>query len=582
MNDTSSEQQLRAMLAHMQEEHAQAQAALREESRLLEILNQTGQSIASQLDTEKLLQTVTDAATSLTGARFGAFFYNRVNEAGDEYQLYTLSGAPREAFEKFGHPRATAVFGPTFRGDGTVLSDDITQDPRYGTMPPHHGMPPGHLPVRSYLAVAVKSRSGEVFGGLFLGHPGTARFRERDARLVEGVAAQAAIAIDNARLYEAARAQLAMRERGESRLRDSDRRKDEFLATLAHELRNPLAPIRNALHVLRRRTPDPALAPLHDIVDRQLRQMVRLVDDLLEVSRITRGKVALHLEDLDVASILRGAIETSRPLIDAAHHDLVVELPSEPIHVHGDVVRLGQVFSNLLNNAAKYTEDGGRIRLAARKLVEEVEVTVEDDGIGIEPAMLSSVFDIFTQVRDANARAQGGLGIGLTLVRSLVGLHSGRVTAYSEGRGKGSRFTVYLPVATRPLARAPDGNTGQEIPTLARRVIVVDDNRDAADTLSMALRQHGAEVQTTYSALNALQALPPNSNTAVIADLGMPELDGFELARRIRADATHANVKLIALSGWGQLEDRLRAQSAGFDAHFTKPADIDALVAVLV
>jgi signal transduction histidine kinase len=368
----------------------------------------------------------------------------------------------------------------------------------------------------------------------------------------------------------------------ERQLREAHARKDEFLATLAHELRNPLAPIRNALHVLRRRTPDPALAPLHDIVDRQLRHMVRLVDDLLEVSRITRGKVALHLEDLDVASILRGAIETSRPLIDAAHHDLVVELPSEPIHVHGDVVRLGQVFSNLLNNAAKYTEDGGRIRLAARKLVEEVEVTVEDDGIGIEPAMLSSVFDIFTQVRDANARAQGGLGIGLTLVRSLVGLHSGRVTAYSEGRGKGSRFTVYLPVATRPLARAPDGNTGQEIPTLARRVIVVDDNRDAADTLSMALRQHGAEVQTTYSALNALQALPPNSNTAVIADLGMPELDGFELARRIRADATHANVKLIALSGWGQLEDRLRAQSAGFDAHFTKPADIDALVAVLV
>ena len=367
----------------------------------------------------------------------------------------------------------------------------------------------------------------------------------------------------------------------EQQLREAHARKDEFLATLAHELRNPLAPIRNALHVLRRRTPDPGLAPLHDIVDRQLRQMVRLVDDLLEVSRITRGKVELHLEDLDVASILRGAIETSRPLIDAARHDLVVVLPPEPVHVHGDVVRLGQVFANLLNNAAKYTEDGGRIQLSARVLDEEVAVTVEDNGIGIDPAMLSSVFDIFTQVRDANARAQGGLGIGLTLVRSLVGLHSGRVTAHSDGPGRGSRFTVYLPIATRLPGAATDRDADPANRTLARRIIVVDDNRDAADTLSMALRQHGANVQTTYSALDALQALPPNSRAVVIADLGMPELDGFELARRIRADATNADVTLIALSGWGQLEDRNRAQEAGFDAHFTKPADIDALVAAL-
>ena len=367
----------------------------------------------------------------------------------------------------------------------------------------------------------------------------------------------------------------------EHQLREAHARKDEFLATLAHELRNPLAPIRNALHLLRHRTPDPALAPLHDIVDRQLRQMVRLVDDLLEVSRITRGKVALHLEDLDIASILRGAIETSRPLIDAARHTLLVELPATPVPIHGDAVRLGQVFANLLNNAAKYTEDGGRIRLAAQVRGDEVEVIIEDNGIGIEPAMLSSVFDIFTQVRDANARAQGGLGIGLTLVRSLVGLHSGRVVAHSDGRDRGSRFTVYLPIATRALGQAASGAGSQVIAPLARHIIVVDDNRDAADTLSMALRQHGAEVQTTYTARDALAALPPGSDTAVIADLGMPELDGFELARRIRANSANARVKLIALSGWGQLEDRVRAQNAGFDAPFTKPADIDALVAVL-
>ena len=416
---------------------------------------------------------------------------------------------------------------------------------------------------------------------------GNVTLLERPMRVAALLSATESALRARRRQYES-RSQLQALERAaedlsasERQLREAHARKDEFLATLAHELRNPLAPIRNALHVLRRRTPDPSLAPLHDIVDRQLRHMVRLVDDLLEVSRITRGKVALHLEDLDIASILRGAIETSRPLIDAGRHELVVELPPEPVRVHGDSVRLGQVFSNLLNNAAKYTEDGGRIRLAVRVLGDEVAVTIEDNGIGIDPAMLASVFDIFTQVRDANARAQGGLGIGLTLVRSLVGLHSGRVTAHSDGPGRGSRFTVYLPIAAGPLAAAADGDESRDSPVLARHVIVVDDNRDAADTLSMALRQHGADVQTAYSARDVLKALRPNSRAAIIADLGMPELDGFELARRIRADAANANVTLIALSGWGQLEDRSRAQDAGFDAHFTKPADIEALVAAL-
>jgi signal transduction histidine kinase/ActR/RegA family two-component response regulator len=368
----------------------------------------------------------------------------------------------------------------------------------------------------------------------------------------------------------------------EHELREAHARKDEFLATLAHELRNPLAPIRNAMHVLRRRSPDATLAPLHDIIDRQLNQMVRLVDDLLEVSRITRGKVALHLELLDIASVLRGAIETSRPLIDAARHELSVELPSQPVHVHGDAVRLAQVFSNLLNNAAKYTEDGGHIHLSAREIHGEIEVRVEDDGIGIDPQMLPTVFDIFTQVRDANARAQGGLGIGLTLVRSLVGLHAGRVVAESGGRGQGSAFTVYLPTATADtLDAGPSRPETQHQQSLARRVIVVDDNRDAADTLGMVLRQLGADVQITYSAHDALGALAPDSDAAIIADLGMPDMDGFELARRVRCNSANADVRLIALSGWGQAEDRARAEAAGFDAHFTKPADIDALIATL-
>jgi signal transduction histidine kinase/CheY-like chemotaxis protein len=338
----------------------------------------------------------------------------------------------------------------------------------------------------------------------------------------------------------------------ERQLRETHARKDEFLATLAHELRNPLAPIRNAMHVLRRKSQDPSLTPLHDIIERQLRQMVRLVDDLLEVSRITRGKVALHLEHIDLASVLRGAIETSRPLIDAAQHRLEVELPPPGVHVHGDALRLGQVFSNLLNNAAKYTEDRGHIVLRARVRGAEVEVCVEDNGIGIDPAMISAVFDIFTQV------------------------------AFSEGKGKGSRFTVHLPVASSPVAIAETfASSSSEPHRYSGRVIVVDDNRDAADTLAMVLRQHGAEVQTTYSAADALDILSPGAKVAVIADLGMPDLDGFELARRIRADDSNRHVRLIALSGWGQQEDRARAVAAGFDAHFTKPADIDALVASL-
>jgi signal transduction histidine kinase/CheY-like chemotaxis protein len=370
--------------------------------------------------------------------------------------------------------------------------------------------------------------------------------------------------------------------KSERQLREAHARKDEFLATLAHELRNPLAPIRNAVHILKRKAADPTLAPLHDIIDRQLAQLVRLVDDLLEVSRITRGKVSLHLEQLDIASILRGAIETSRPLLDAARHELQVELPAESIRVRGDTVRLGQVFSNLLNNAAKYTEDGGRIRMVARTEGDQVVVCIEDNGIGIEPAMLDSVFDIFTQVRDADARAQGGLGIGLTLVRSLVGLHGGRVTAHSEGRNRGSRFSVYLPIEKMPAEQARSTSEAHvATPALTSRVIVVDDNRDAADTLSMALRQHGAEVQTAYCAEDALGALAPDVDTAVIADLGMPEVDGFELARRIRSSPCHSRVRLIALSGWGQVEDRARAEAAGFDCHFTKPADIEDLIAAV-
>ena len=416
---------------------------------------------------------------------------------------------------------------------------------------------------------------------------GNVTLLERPTRVPALLSATRAALRARARQYES-RSQLTELRRAAAELRTSDQllreanaRKDEFLATLAHELRNPLAPIRNALHVLRHKKPDPAFTPLHDIMDRQVMQLVRLVDDLLELSRISRGNIALHIERLDIASVLRSAIETSRPLIDAARHELRVKLPSEPLHVNGDAVRLGQVFANLLNNAAKYTQDEGVITLSAEVANGAVVVIVEDTGVGIPSEMLGSIFNMFTQVPGTNARAQGGLGIGLTLVKHLLELHGGRIEVHSEGLGKGSRFTVYLALVDENV---PAGEVQPEPNRDTRpfpRVLLVDDNRDAADTLAMVLRAQGAEVQTLYNAVDVLTTLIPHSHVVVIADLGMPGMDGYELARRIRADAANTGVHLIALSGWGQEADRARAEAAGFDAHLIKPADIEALLTLL-
>ncbi|HEX6414058.1 MAG TPA: PAS domain-containing protein [Burkholderiales bacterium] len=521
-----------------------------------ETLNRIGRTLASELDLERLLQAVTDAATEVSGAQFGAFFYNRTNEAGESYMLYTLSGVPRDAFAKFPMPRNTAVFAPTFSGEEIVRSADITRDPRYGRNAPRRGMPEGHLPVKSYLAVPVVARAGEVHGGLFFGHAEPGMFTERAERLVAGIASQAAIAIDNARLYRslqeseqryravvesqgelvcrfrldgtilfangayaraagsspdamvgrdfwsfipteehaAVRALLARlgphtpevrienrfdtaegprwmlwtnralafdaegrvleaqstgvditeRRRAEEALREADRRKDEFLAMLAHELRNPLAPIRNALHLLRVSGAGPVAAEARDVMERQLTQLIRLVDDLLEVSRISRGKVELRRAAVDLAGVVASAVETSRPAIDAARHRLEIRLPPAPLQIEGDFVRLSQVVANLLNNAAKDTDPGGRIALSVQREGAEAEIRVQDNGVGLAPELLPRVFDMFAQAD--RARAAGGLGIGLALAKMLVELHGGRIEARSDGPGRGSEFAVRLPL----------------------------------------------------------------------------------------------------------------------------------------
>ena len=555
---------------------------IREQAHVLALLDTTGKTIASQLDLQNVLQTVTDTATQLTGAKFGAFFYNIISDQGEAFLLYTLSGAPREAFEKFGLPRNTAIFNPTFTGKGVVRSPDITKDPRYGKMAPHHGMPKGHLPVRSYLAVPVISRSGDVMGGLFFGHPDPDRFTERAEQLVVGVAAQATVAMDNARLYEAAQREIASRERAEAALRETDQRKDEFLATLAHELRNPLAPIRQATIIsMSPGASDEQKQWSHEVITRQVRHMSLLLDDLLDISRITRGTLELRTEMTDLAEVVEAAIETSRPVIDSKLHSLQLDLPEEPTQIAADPLRLAQVLSNLLTNAAKYTDPRGTIQVRATADDHNVEISVTDSGVGLTQDALSAVFTMFSQVRSTQDRSEGGLGIGLALSKGVVELHGGTIEAHSAGPGKGSEFIVRLP--RRTVAGSLPATTTATAPaqTRKRRVLIADDNRDAADSISMLLQMAGHEVTVAYDGQQALENIETLRPEVALLDIGMPGLDGFEVARRVRLDIRIRNTLLIAVTGWGQASDKARALAAGFDLHFTKPVEPATLIELL-
>jgi PAS domain S-box-containing protein len=371
------------------------------------------------------------------------------------------------------------------------------------------------------------------------------------------------------------------RKLAEEALREADRRKDEFLATLAHELRNPLAPIRNGLQVMRLAHADRGVVErARAMMERQLGHMVRLVDDLLDLSRISRGKIQLQRERVELALVVQQALETSRPVIEQGGHELTVTVPPEPILVDADTTRLAQVFSNLLNNAAKYTDRGGRIRLAVECRGAEVVVSVQDTGIGIPAPMLPKVFDVFTQVDRNLERAHAGLGIGLSIVKRLVEMHGGTVEAHSAGPGAGSEFVVHLPVAETG-GPAPAPAAGEPARSGARRVLVVDDNRDAAESLALVLELMGDEVRTGHDGLEALELAEAFRPQVVLLDIGMPGLNGYEVAQRIRHAPWGKDVVLLALTGWGQEEDRRKSQAAGFDFHLVKPIDPTALEKVL-
>jgi PAS domain S-box-containing protein len=425
------------------------------------------------------------------------------------------------------------------------------------------------LGLKSYIGVPLSVR-GKTLGVItFINAESGHEYNQIDLAVAEDLASRAAIAIENAQLYR--------------ELREADQRKDEFLATLAHELRNPLAPIRNGLQVLKLAGGSAEMVnETRTMMERQLGQMVRLVDDLLDVSRITRNKLDLKKERITLASVIHSASETSRPLMEQFGHTFSITLPPSPVYLDADLTRLAQVFSNLLNNSAKYTEPGGRISLTGEVDGGEVVVRVRDTGLGIPADALPRIFEMFSQVDRNMERAQGGLGIGLTLVRRLVEMHEGTVEARSDGPGRGSEFIVRLPILKELSQPSSVSAIDQAATTNAkRRILVVDDNHDSAMSLGMMLKLMGNDIQTAHDGLAAAEAAEQFRPDVILLDIGLPKLNGYEACRRIRDQSWSEETVIVALTGWGQEEDRRQSKEAGFDHHLVKPVDVDALQLIL-
>jgi signal transduction histidine kinase/CheY-like chemotaxis protein len=584
-----------------EQELLKTKEALEEETRILELLNKTGATLTSKLELESVVQTVTDAATELSGAQFGAFFYTATNEAGDELQLYTLSGAPREAFESFGHPRATQIFAPTFRGERVVRIGDVLEDPRYGKMAPHHGMPPGHLPVRSYLAVPVVTRSGKVIGGLLFGHSECDVFTERSERLIVGIAAQGAIAIDNARLYEEAkrsadeRARLLAAERaGRAEVERVSLMKDEFLATLSHELRTPLNAVLGWAEILLARTEtDSDNYRALDTIARNARAQAQLIEDLLDMNRIISGKIRLDVQRVEVAPIVEAVLESVRPSADAKA--ITVRRTIDPYAgpVFGDPNRLQQIVWNLMSNAVKFTPKDGKIDVILQRVSSHIEITVHDSGMGISADFLPHVFERFRQADASTTRKYGGLGLGLSIVKQLVELHGGTIKAASPGEGQGATFTVCLPVravrddaaASRehPATERQRVTVAPELSLEGLKVLVIDDEADARDLVASVLIDAGGQVLTASSVDDALALVKSARPDVIVSDIGMPDRDGYELIRAVRGlrAAEGGRTPAIALTAFARSQDRTRAMVAGYQVHMSKPIDPQELVATI-
>jgi PAS domain S-box-containing protein len=551
----------------------------REHAANTEKLGEVGAVVASTLDREAIVQKVTDIATELTHAEFGAFFYNVTDPgSGDAYMLYTLSGAPVEAFAKFPRPRATALFAPTFHGEGPVRLDDVTADPRYGKSAPYFGMPPGHLPVRSYLAVPVKGVKEEVLGGLFFGHSKVGVFTVQHERLALGLAAWASVALENARLY--AEAQVA------------NRMKDEFLAVLSHELRTPLNAIVGYSRLLRGGIlpPDKAARGL-ETLERNATWLTQIVEDVLDVSRIVAGKIRLDVQPVELPLIVDNAVATIQPAADAKGIRIQTIIDPQVGPVAGDPGRLQQVVWNLVSNAVKFTPRSGRIQVRLERVNSHVEVVVSDTGIGIRPDFLPYVFERFRQEEGGTTRKTGGLGLGLAIVRHITEMHGGTVEASSGGEGKGATFRVRLP---RMIVHPEAAEKRREHPRTEQRealtglgdlegvhVFAIDDEEDALTLLRVVLETAGAQVTTHSAPRTALARIAEVKPQVLVVDLGMPEMDGFELITQLRKSKNRAicAIPAAALTAFARSEDRTRALRSGFEMHLAKPVDPGELVA---
>ncbi len=559
-------------------------AADRERVRLLEenaaitaALNDVGAIVASDLDRDKVVQAVTDAARELTAAAFGAFFYNVLNEAGESYTLYTISGAPKDAFAKFPMPRNTEVFEPTFKGTAVVRSGDITKDPRYGHNPPYRGMPRGHLPVRSYLAVPVRGRSGTVIGGLFFGHPEPDRFTDVHERLAMGVSSWAAVALENARMYAGAQ--------------EASRLKDDFLASLSHELRTPLNAILGYARMLRTGILGPERYDKGiETIERNATSLTQMVEDVLDISRIVSGKLRLNVQPVEFPDIVRNAVDAVTPAADAKAVRVETVLDPQAAPVSGDPERLQQILWNLLSNAVKFTGKGGKVQVRLERVNSHVEVAVSDTGIGIAPDFLPHVFERFRQADAAIASARSGLGLGLSIAKQLTELHGGTIEAASGGVGTGATFRVKLPLmivhptrdeSERVHPRSPSGLTAIGSGDLKGvHVLAVDDDADALSLLSELLNAAGARVSAAHSAEEALRHLDTEPPSVLVSDLGMPIADGFALIEQVRR---HRNpivrrIPAAALTAYARSDDRMKALRAGFQIHLAKPIDPAELV----
>ena len=547
----------------------QSQQRLAEELEAMTRLHALSTRLLSADDLHTALDDVLDNAIRTSGADFGNVqLYNSQIQA---LEIVAQRGFRQDFLDHFRTVRVEegAACAQAMQNGERVVIEDVELDPGYE---PHRQIAAA-ADYRAVQSTPLKSRSGSILGMLSTHFRTPHRPSERDERLLDLYARHAADLIDRIR-YEQA-------------LQDVDRRKDEFLATLAHELRNPLAPIRNAVELMRWADGNAdVLRKAGGVMERQLGHLVRLVDDLLDISRVTQGKVQLRKERVELAAVVQNAVELSRPVMEAQSHELTVTLSPEPVHLEADPTRLAQVFTNLLDNAAKYSEKGGRIWLSAERQGAEVVVSVRDTGIGIASEHLPRIFEMFSQVTPALERSHGGLGIGLALVRGLVELHGGTVEARSAGAGSGSEFVVRLP-ALPPEEHIPGRKSaaegGESLGAAPRRrILVVDDNCDAADSLAMLLRLAGQDVRVAYDGPAALSQRDEFRPELMFLDIGMPGMDGYEVAQRLRQQPGLESLVLVAMTGWGQEEDRRRSREAGFDHHLVKPVEPDLLHKLLV